>query len=158
MIGRIARTFAAIFIALVPSVAISVARAQQAHPQAPDSVAAGGTTATINGFDFTLSAENDICVVSWRGNSSGMVRLEMPPPCRFHRGRDGIVRVKKAAGRIHALVESSRPHPELPRDCITLLRGIAVALSDVRVSRHTAKVASCPPAQWDEKVFTGLFD
>lgn len=83
--------------------------------------------------------------------------LSIPWPCDFHRGTDSKVRIYMHRGAAIALIESSRPHPSLPKDCETELQAMKVRKGVVSVSKHTDKVASCPPFQWDQKMFTGLF-
>jgi hypothetical protein len=108
--------------------------------------------------DITLTLAAETCVLQWqRQDRPDSLTLAMPPPCQLHRNKDRL-RIK-TVGRVHyVLIESSRPHPELPRDCITFVRSLRIEGTDVKVSPHMTKAAACPPFQWDDMMFTALFE
>ncbi|NOX44036.1 MAG: hypothetical protein GXP19_09935 [Gammaproteobacteria bacterium] len=54
-------------------------------------------------------------------------------------------------------MENSVPHPELPNDCITQIQAVMLFEGGAKQSDVKDTVASCPPFQWDTKMFTGLF-
>jgi hypothetical protein len=117
------------------------------------------TTAELSGMALSLVESSPECLLQWQGHGkTGEVKLQMPPPCQFHQGRDGMVRVVASQGKQYILVESARRVKDPAQGCITFIRALAIALRTVRVSPHVSRVATCPPFQWDEMMFTALFE
>lgn len=85
------------------------------------------------------------------------LNLLIPWPCQVHKDSSGKVRIFKKSEKKYILVESAVPHPELPNDCITQLQAVMIYEGGIKQSEHKDTVASCPPFQWDTKVFTELF-
>lgn len=128
----------------------------QAAASAPAAVE-GGEAFELGGMSLRLIEQQGACRITQGGGQSTLA-LSLSPPCRLHRGADGAVRVESPQGFPVVLIESSRPHPELPKDCDTQLQGVRVVEGRPSVSPHTSRVASCPPFQWDLKLFSGLFE
>ena len=84
--------------------------------------------------------------------------LGIPYPCQVHRDRAAQVRTHQVKTETRLLFETSKIHPDSPRDCITNIRGVGLRSDQIMVSPHTSRVASCPPFQWDIKMFLGLFE
>jgi hypothetical protein len=113
----------------------------------------------IKAFELLLSLSSKGCKLTYTAASTeGSIELQLPPPCDFHRSRDGKVRVISLRETDIILVESSRPNSKYPGDCETRIQGIKLTAQQVFVSRGVSRVAACPPFQWDEKMFTGFFD
>jgi hypothetical protein len=123
---------------------------------------AGVTTSElVAGVTLLLKNEGEHCVLKYSGPmGTGRLQLALPAACSFHRTGQGVIRVHTyGRGREHVfLVEHSRPHPTLSQDCETRVQAIRITPKKVAVSPHTDRVASCPPFQWDEAMFRGLFE
>jgi hypothetical protein len=99
------------------------------------------------------------CVVVWSGGGAEQsLQIGIPGPCDLHKTLGGDVRVHKDKNRSIVLIEHSVPDPTRGgKTCITEIRALAIEAGQATVSRSTSRVASCPPFQWDQVVFTGLF-
>jgi hypothetical protein len=116
-------------------------------------------TAAIGAFELRLSQLSNRCMLTYTAPPiEGSFELQLSPPCDFHRHLDGKPRVISLSSGAVILVESSGPNFQHPGDCKTQIQGIRITKQQVFVSQRIAKVASCPPFQWDEKMFIGLFD
>lgn len=120
-----------------------------------DAVSTNARNVNIGGISFSLADNAKQCQLRFGDRT---VNLEIPWPCDFHRGPDNEIRIKAFNNESVFLIEYSRPHPELPNDCETRLQAVKVANNVLRASEHTELVAACPPFQWDEKMFMGLFE
>lgn len=118
----------------------------------------GGEAFQLGGVSLRLIEQQGACRIVQEGDEPSALALSLSPPCRLHRSVDGTLRVESPHGLPIALIESSRPHPELPKDCDTQLQGVRVIGGRPSVSPHTSRVTSCPPFQWDLKLFSGLFE
>lgn len=118
-----------------------------------------GEQTVIGSVRLQLTARGQTCHVSATSKAEKTEGRDMgmPWPCHFHKGKDGKIRVVRNGKYGHVLVEASKPNPAGGKDCETHLRAIQVAGKKWKVSEHQDKVASCPPFQWDEMVFAGLF-
>ena len=105
---------------------------------------------------FYLADNSNTCQVV---SSLHDIKLDLliPWPCQVHKDTSDKIRVYRESGKKYFLVESSIPHPELPNDCITQLQAVMIFEGGVKQSEFKDTVASCPPFQWDIKIFTGLF-
>jgi len=56
------------------------------------------------------------------------------------------------------LIEHSVPNPKSPGDCDTHIQAVLLSAEGARSSRAVERVAMCPPFQWDDVMFVGLFD
>ena len=109
---------------------------------------------TIAAQRVALDSHNGTCRVT---SAAGHVELAIPWPCDFHRTPDGDIRTMRRGQATLALVETSRPHPEIPGSCKTQLQALGISGRDIFVSTSTDTVAQCLPFQWDEQMFRGLF-
>ncbi|MDJ0656367.1 MAG: hypothetical protein QNJ40_19565 [Xanthomonadales bacterium] len=119
--------------------------------------AADQSAFVVNDHQLKLTGHSTSCQLL-DPKTHAVMDLLIPAPCQVHRTTQGTVRVHQESGRHYFLVESSRPHPELPDDCETHLQSVMVYQGTVTPSSLSDRVAACPPFQWDTKVFTGLFD
>jgi hypothetical protein len=116
-------------------------------------------TAKIKAFELRLAQTAEQCKLAYIGPSiEGSIELQLSTPCDFHRTVDGKPRVMSLGQMDIILIESSRPNPEWPSDCKTRIQGVRMIGQRVSVSQSVARVAACPPFQWDEKMFIGLFE
>ena len=124
----------------------------------PSALSASETEeAMIGGLLLQLSESHGACRLNVLGTNPSSVALDLPAPCAFHRAPSAEIRTVQHADSIVLLIESSIPLPQSAGDCDTKLKAVAIESGNVVVSPHTDQVASCPPFQWDEKVFLGLF-
>lgn len=85
------------------------------------------------------------------------LELQIPWPCDFHRDLKNELRIKSLNGTKIVLIEASSQHPILADSCDTRIQAIKLSKQKVIVSEYVSEVAACPPFQWDEKMFFGLF-
>jgi hypothetical protein len=126
---------------------------------ASDYTPIGRTVAEIAGY--TLSLHNHVggCLLHYSGTAAaGDIKLQIPWPCQFYLDREGEVRTLAVADAEVAVVEHAAPDPESPKDCDTRLHAVRISGRGIRASEYSDRVAACPPFQWDEPVFTGLFE
>ena len=83
------------------------------------------------------------------------VATAIPWPCAFHLDRQGAVRVLPHKGQSVVLLESSLVVD--PANCVTHLQALRLLRTGVKLSESHDRVASCPPFQWDDMMFTALF-
>lgn len=120
--------------------------------------AAQGASAEAGHPTIEVVAASDRCTIIWTGSSSSReLAVGIPAPCRIHKDLSGKVRYRMQDGRSIALIESSSPDPSRGNSCLTQIRGVRFDHASVTLSGGVSKVASCPPFQWDDKMFTGLF-
>jgi hypothetical protein len=86
------------------------------------------------------------------------IDLRLKWPCQFHRDAGGELRTKQVGARQVMLVESSERLPPPSKDCRTEIQAIRGTELGLEASPAVSRVAACPPFQWDEKIFIGLFD
>ena len=110
--------------------------------------------ADIGETSMTLREDSGKCLLDTNANS---FRLDIPWPCDFHRGPDDAVRTMTFDDTLIFLLENSKAHPDLPDDCVTQVQAVKAIDGGWQASEYTDKVAACPPFQWDEMMFTGLF-
>lgn len=117
-------------------------------------------TANLAGNTLQLENNNGVCAVISRSNGGETKTYQagIPWPCNFHKNKSGSVRITRNRQYEYLLIESSKPAGENSRDCETHLQSIRAQGEQLQVSQHQEKVASCPPFQWDEVLFTELFD
>lgn len=125
-------------------------------------------TEIIEGKELTLKNEAGKCQLTSSGDTFD---LQIPGQCDFHRSPEKTVRVfprdfysgKKKQPKNYKntqiiLIEHSTANPDNPGDCRTQLQAIKIVSGKISVSKSTSKLASCPPFQWEEINFTGLFE
>ena len=110
----------------------------------------------VGGKIFYLANHSNACQLVNQSDNAKF-DLPIPWPCQAHKNTVGQIRVHEERGKQYFLIESSVPHPELPNDCKTQLQAVLIHEGAVHLSEFTDMVASCPPFQWDAKVFTALF-
>ena len=86
------------------------------------------------------------------------IDLRLKWPCQFHRDATGKLRTKEVGERQVLLVENSEQLPSPSKDCRTEIQAIRSTEQGLEASTAVSRVAACPPFQWDEKVFIGLFE
>jgi hypothetical protein len=112
----------------------------------------------IEGVEFELYDEMKQCGIRYSRNGEvKTIAMNIPWPCDFHRALDGEVRKKKTTGSLYLLLESSNKYPGSDGSCETHIQGIKLGGDLIVSSEYHDKVASCPPFQWDDKMFTGLY-
>ncbi|PXX52819.1 hypothetical protein SAMN05660489_06013 [Pseudomonas sp. LAMO17WK12:I10] len=87
------------------------------------------------------------------------IDLSLKWPCQFHRDPSGTLRTKQVGTRQVILVESSEQLPPPSRDCRTEIQALRSGSGQtLEASAAVSRVTACPPFQWDEKMFIGLFE
>lgn len=122
----------------------------------------------IEGKEFALKTDAGKCQLIYAGETFD---LQIPAPCDFHRSPEKAVRLfprdfysgkKKQPSNYKNtqifLIEHSTVNPDRPNDCRTQLQAIKIVNGKWRVSKSVSKLTSCPPFQWEEVNFTGLFE
>ena len=109
----------------------------------------------VSGADLGLLNDGGGCALVTK---AGTEALGIPWPCNFHRQEDGTIRSVSSDGSSIVLVESSRPDPDYSGDCITRIRAVRIENGAVEISTGTSSVATCPPFDWEQKMFLGLFE
>ena len=105
-----------------------------------------------------IASDSARCVIAWsgKGRAEDLV-VDIPAPCALHKDLEGSIRFFDKGGRRIALIESSAPDPARGDSCITHVRGVIFDENGAELSEGISKLAACPPFQWDQKMFTGLF-
>jgi len=82
--------------------------------------------------------------------------LKINGPCQFHLDLKGKLRVKMIEGTPVMLIETFE---KMPGDigCITDVQAVRMRQGRLIASRGVNHVASCPPFQWDEVVYRGMW-
>jgi hypothetical protein len=91
-------------------------------------------------------------------SDNGNLSLLLKWPCRFHLDTQGAVRVQQVGSSHVLLVENSEAMDPPSRDCRTTLQAVRISDHGLEASPVVSQVAACPPFEWDEKVFIGLFE
>jgi len=122
-------------------------------------IAVSLSTSAANAETIEVKAGNSECIVLWTGEASSQeINVGLPAPCALHKTLAGDVRVYKEKTRSIILIETSVPDPSRgEKSCITQIRALAYSAKTATLSKNISRVASCPPFQWDQKMFTALF-
>ncbi len=84
--------------------------------------------------------------------------LKLNWPCRFNLRADGSLRTEMLAETPVLLVENSQPPTAPSRDCRTEVQAVRQLPGGLlEASPATNLAAACPPFDWDQKLFFGLF-
>ncbi|QLL16158.1 hypothetical protein [Pseudomonas chlororaphis] len=125
-------------------------------PACAQNPADSATQARFLARDLLLEERNGNCRVLVPQQPG--IDLSLKWPCQFHRDPSGMLRTKQVGTRQVILVESSEQLPSPSRDCRTEIQAIRSTGQGLEASSAVSRVTACPPFQWDEKVFIGLFE
>ena len=172
------KTAEKIFATLLLSLSLTVAACAQKEKNdvAPHNVKVSETVDTKDD-KITEKIGEDTLVLQINENKCQMlfneqkIELDLAWQCNFHRFPDGKIRVfpqafynaqDKTAQKQYrdtqiVLIESSRPFADDPKECRTELQAVKIVKGKLIKSIKMGNLAACPPFQWDEKNFTGLF-
>jgi hypothetical protein len=124
----------------------------------PACAQSGADTATQVRFgerQLALKEHDGRCALEEPGQAS--LALQLKWPCRFHLDAEGGLRTRQVGETRVLLVESSEKVPD-SQDCRTEIQAVRTLGNGLQPSTAVSRVAACPPFQWDEKVFIGLFE
>lgn len=113
-------------------------------------------TTKIAKVTLQLAPQGDSCHIKSTSSSAPAQNLNLRWPCQFHTDKSGQPRIVRSGKFDYLLVEASSQLANSP-DCDTHLRAVRAHGGKWQVSHYQDKVASCPPFQWDNMVFTALF-
>jgi len=116
----------------------------------------GATQARFQARDLLLEEHDGHCRLLVPEQPDIDLRLKWP--CQFHRDASGTLRTRQVGTRQVILVESSQQQPAPSQDCRTEIQAIRNTGQGLEASSAVSRVTACPPFQWDEKVFIGLFE
>jgi hypothetical protein len=125
-------------------------------------------TETIGENKLTLQNNDGKCRLLF---GEQKIDLDIPWQCNFHRLPEGKVRVfprdfykaksKKTPKEYKnvqiILIEYSKPDENNPKDCRTEIQAIKISKGKITKSTKMGNLAVCPPFQWDDINFIGLF-
>ncbi len=126
-----------------------------ALPACAQSDADSATRARFGERQLALQEHGGRCALVESGQDS--LDLQLKWPCQFHLDRDGGLRTRQVGENRVLLVESSEKVPD-SQDCRTEIQAVRTLGNGLEPSTAVSRVAACPPFQWDEKVFIGLFE
>ncbi|MCY1287968.1 hypothetical protein D9M70_369850 [compost metagenome] len=126
-----------------------------ALPACAQSGADTATRARLGERQLALKDQDGRCVLEEPGQAS--LALQLKWPCRFHLDAEGGLRTRQVGETRVLLVESSERMPD-SQDCRTEIQAVRTLGNGLQPSTAVSRVAACPPFQWDEKVFIGLFE
>ncbi|AZE49418.1 hypothetical protein C4K04_3748 [Pseudomonas chlororaphis] len=125
-------------------------------PACAQSPADSATQARFLARDLLLEERNGNCRVLVPQQPG--IDLSLKWPCQFHRDPSGTLRTRQVGTRQVILVESSEPLPSPSLDCRTEIQALRSTGQGLEASSAVSRVTACPPFQWDEKMFIGLFE
>ncbi|AIS12531.1 hypothetical protein JM49_12825 [Pseudomonas chlororaphis subsp. aurantiaca] len=125
-------------------------------PACAQNPADSATQARFLARDLLLEERNGNCRVLVPQQPG--IDLSLKWPCQFHRDPSGMLRTKQVGTRQVILVESSEQLPSPSQDCRTEIQGLRSTGQGLEASSAVSRVTACPPFQWDEKMFIGLFE
>lgn len=126
-----------------------------ALPACAQSGADTATQASLGERQLALKEHDGRCALVEPGQAG--LDLQLKWPCRFHLDREGGLRTRQVGENRVLLVESSEKLPD-SQDCRTEIQAVRTHGNSLEASKAVSRVAACPPFQWDEKVFIGLFE
>lgn len=124
-------------------------------PACAQSDADTSTQARIGERRLALQEHDGRCALVEPGQAN--LDLQLKWPCQFHLDRAGGLRTRQVGENRVLLVESSEKMPD-SQDCRTEIQAVRTHGNGLEASKAVSRVAACPPFQWDEKVFIGLFE
>lgn len=113
-------------------------------------------SAKLGKVQLQLEAQGQTCHIKSSLSDSPAQNLNLPWPCQFHLDKSGQPRIIRSGKFEYLMVESSKPLAN-SRDCETHLRAVRAMGQRWKISDAQDRVAACPPFQWDNMVFSGLF-
>ncbi|EJL06763.1 hypothetical protein [Pseudomonas chlororaphis] len=126
-------------------------------PACAQNPADSATQARFLARDLLLEERNGNCRVLVPQQPG--IDLSLKWPCQFHRDPSGTLRTRQVGTRQVILVESSEQLPSPSRDCRTEIQALRSGSGQgLEASSAVSRVTACPPFQWDEKMFIGLFE
>ncbi|CAI8994054.1 hypothetical protein [Pseudomonas chlororaphis] len=125
-------------------------------PACAQNPADSATQARFLARDLLLEERNGNCRVLVPQQPG--IDLSLKWPCQFHRDPSGTLRTKQVGTRQVILVESSEQLPSPSQDCRTEIQALRSTGQGLEASSAVSRVTACPPFQWDEKMFIGLFE
>ena len=140
---------------LHPSFICLIALACFAFPARAQPPGDDATRAQFLGQPLQLHEEKGRCRLV---SGDGELDLLLDWPCRFHLDTHGALRTRQVGDSHVLLVESSEALPASSRNCRTTLQAVRSGRHGLEASPAVSRVATCPPFEWDEKVFIGLFE
>jgi hypothetical protein len=126
-----------------------------ALPACAESLAENATKARFDNRQVELIEHEGRCSLT---DGERRIDLLIKWPCQFHRDDEGELRTVEVAGAEVMLVESSEKMPTPSKDCRTEIQAVRTQGDELEPSPSISRVSACPPFQWDEKVFIGLFE
>ncbi|PAU61568.1 hypothetical protein BZL41_14045 [Pseudomonas sp. PIC25] len=126
-----------------------------ALPACAQTSADTATEARLGERQLTLEEHDGRCALVEPGQAD--LDLQLKWPCQFHRDREGGLRTLQVGENRVLLVESSEKVPD-SQDCRTEIQAVRTLGTGLEPSEAVSRVAACPPIQWDDKVFIGLFE
>lgn len=135
---------------------LAIALLACALPACAHHPADSATRARFAGQQLELRDQDGQCTLIKPDQSD--LKLLLKWPCQFHRDPNGRLRTKRVGSTPVLLIESSEKMPAPSQDCHTEIQALRAIEGGLEPSPAVSQVASCPPFQWDEKVFIGLFE
>lgn len=104
---------------------------------------------------LTLEGRNGQCLLR---SDSQQLPLKLKWPCQFNLRADGTLRTEMLGETPVLLIENSLVLTAPSRDCRTEVQAVRKLPSGLlEASPVTNLAAACPPFDWDQKLFFGLF-
>lgn len=115
------------------------------------------TQARFAGQPLILEERNGQCLLRSEDDKQ-QLPLQLKWPCQFNLDTDGTLRTEMLGETPVLLVENSLVLASPSRDCRTEVQAVR-KLPDglLEASPVTNLAAACPPFDWDQKLFFGLF-
>jgi hypothetical protein len=114
--------------------------------------------AALQDMTFALVSDRTACrLVQMAPAGDVVLRLPLTGLCTFHRDATGALRVMDTPEGPVFLIETSHPVAEGAPDCNTAVLAVRVTPDGAVPAPEPARVAACPPFQWDDVMFLGAF-
>lgn len=111
--------------------------------------------ATFAGQKVSLVDRQGRCTLM-RPDSNPLV-LDMQWPCQFSLNKQHELRIETFRQVPIMMVERSDPDPAPSNKCTTDLQAVRHFKGKLETA-HVSRIAMCGPGQWDQKMFTAMFD
>ena len=114
--------------------------------------------ASVGAVQLALLPDGSACRLLQLGaDTDQVIRLPLAGLCQFHRDPGGALRVMDSPDGAIFLVETAVPKSDSPGDCDTQVLAVRMTANGPVAAATPARVASCPPFQWDDVMFLGAF-